>query len=88
MFDEKTKLIIQNAAETPAGFELIKFLAKAMGAFNRGTNFDDTRREYFNKAKREQALWFMDLIAQYAPEQYLEIHREYAKEKGEQNNGK
>jgi hypothetical protein len=43
--------------------------------------FEDTHKEYFNRGKREQALWFMDLIAQAAPEKYLQIHKEYAEQR-------
>jgi hypothetical protein len=87
MIDQKTKLIIANALNSEAGFKFAEFILRKLGAFERGFA-ENERLDLNNRIRREQALWLMDLIAVAVPEKYLEIHKNYAMEKGEVNNGK
>lgn len=76
--DDEIKLIVQNVSNNESGYKFLKLMLKRLGAFERGVCFDDSRREFYNRGKREQGLWLLDLVRENSFEKYTEIEREAA----------
>jgi len=79
--DEQIKDIVKNVIQTPSGFEFIEILLDRLGAFERGCNFQNIEQEYFNKGKKEQGLWLLDLVRESHFNNFIEIQRKRRNEK-------
>ena len=73
MKDDEIKLIVNNVAVTNDGLNFIEILLEKLGAYDRGFNFQNHDMEVYNKAKREQGLWLLDLIMQSNFDKYIEL---------------
>lgn len=71
--EEQIRLIINNVAVNNDGFEFLYILLEKLGAFDRGMNFQNHDIEIYNKAKREQGLWLLDLLMISNFNKYSEI---------------
>ena len=70
--EEKLKLIIKNIASDNDGILFLDHLLDKTEPFSRGI-LCDTKRDYYNKGKRDIGLYILDLLSQYAPQEYIEI---------------
>lgn len=71
--DEEIRLIVQNVANDSEGFKFLEILLDKLGAYERGAKFDNSNMEYFNRGKREQGLWLLDLLRDSNFEMYKKI---------------
>lgn len=60
--DKEMLQIVNNVAVDEDGYKFLQILLDKLGAFERGINFDNDRKEFYSKVKREQGLWLHDLI--------------------------
>lgn len=75
MTDDEIKQIVKNVLNTEAGFEFVDILLDKTGAFDRGCNFQNVQQEYFNRGKREQGLWLLDLVAESNFNKFTELNK-------------
>lgn len=75
MTEDEIKELVRNITNDDVGFEFICFLLNRLGAFDRGCNFQNIQQEYYNKGKREQGLWLLDLIAESNFNKFIEINK-------------
>ena len=73
--DDEIKLIINNVAESKSGFEFLEILLEKLGAYDRGFNFQNHDIDMYNKAKREQGLWLLDLIRNSNFDKFVELQK-------------
>lgn len=73
--------IVRNVAESDEGFKFIQILLEQFGAFDRSYNFENVQREYFNKGKKEQGLWLLDLLKESHFNRFCEVQKISIKEK-------
>lgn len=71
--DEHIQQIIKNVANHDAGLCFIEILLDKLGAYERGCNFQNHDIEVFNRGKREQGLWLLDLLKQSNFKKFIEI---------------
>lgn len=71
--EEEIRLIVKNVLNNPEGFKFIDILIDRLGAFERGCKFDNSNMEYYNRGKKEQGLWLLDLLRDSDFEKYSEI---------------
>ncbi len=71
--EEEIRLIVNNVAVSLDGFKFIDILIDKLGAFDRGCKFDNANMEYYNRGKKEQGLWLLDLLRDSNFEKYCEI---------------
>ena len=73
--DDEIKLIVKNVANDNEGFKFIQILLDKFGAFDRGCKFDNSNMEYYNRGKREQGLWLLDLLGNSNFNKFIEIEK-------------
>ena len=73
--DKDIKLIVENVSNTEEGLKFIFILLTKFGAFERGCNFQNTNMEYYNRGKREQGLWLLDLLENSNFNKFNEIYK-------------
>lgn len=73
--EDEIKLIVSNVANNSDGFKFIQILLEKLGAFERGCKFDNTNMEYYNRGKREQGLWLLDLLGNSNINKLTEIEK-------------
>ena len=71
--EDEIRLIVKNVANNQEGFKFLNILLDRLGAFERGCNFQNHDIEMFNKGKREQGLWLLDLLRDSNFEKFIEI---------------
>jgi len=71
--ENQIRMIINNVALSQDGLKFIEILIDKLGAFERGCKFDNSNMEYYNRGKREQGLWLLDLLRDSNFEKYCEI---------------
>ena len=71
--EDEIRLIVANVANNQEGFKFLNILLDKLGAFERGCNFQNHDIEMFNKGKREQGLWLLDLLRDSNFEKFIEI---------------
>lgn len=69
------QMIVKNVAQTEEGFKFIEILLDKFGAFERGYNFQNNEIEAFNKGRREQGLWLLDLLRDSHFNRFIEINK-------------
>ena len=74
--EEEIKMTLKNVSNTKEGLNFITILLDKLGAFERGCNFQNHDIEVFNRGKREQGLWLLDLLAQSNFDKFVEIQKE------------
>ena len=72
---EELMLIVSNVAGTPDGFKFIEILLDKLGAFERGANLQNSELEAYNKGRREQGLWLLDLLRDSHFDRFTELQR-------------
>ena len=73
------KSIVSNVAEDEYGFKFIEILLDKLGAFERGCNFQNQQADIYNRGKREQGLWLLDLLKESNFNKFVEIEKERMK---------
>ena len=71
--EDEIRLIVKNVANNQEGFKFLDILLDKLGAFERGCNFQNHDIEMFNKGKREQGQWLLDLLRDSNFEKFIEI---------------
>lgn len=71
--EEDIRLIVLNVSNNPEGFKFFDILLDKLGAFERGCKFDNSNMEYYNRGKKEQGLWLLDLLRDSNFDKYSEI---------------
>lgn len=74
--EEEIRLIVKNVSNTIEGLKFIEILLDKLGAFERGCNFQNHDLEVYNKAKREQGFWLLDLLRDSNFEKFIEIEKQ------------
>lgn len=72
---DEIKNIVKSVVQTDAGFKFIDILLDKLGAFERGCNFQNIEQEYYNKGRKEQGLWLLDLVRDSHFNQYIELEK-------------
>lgn len=75
MTDDNFEVVLKDVLKTDCGFYFISELLERLGAFERGCNFDNVHIEYYNRGKREKALWLLDLVKKVDLESYTNIEK-------------
>lgn len=73
--DDDIKMTLKNVANDREGLNFIEILLDKLGAFERGCNFQNRDIEMFNRGKREQGLWLLDLLIESNFEKFIEIQK-------------
>ena len=73
--EDDIKLTLKNVANDREGLNFIEILLDKLGAFERGCNFQNREIEMFNRGKREQGLWLLDLLIESNFEKFIEIQK-------------
>lgn len=73
--EDDLRMTVKNVANSKDGLYFIEILLDKLGAFERGCNFQNRDLEVFNRGKREQGLWLLDLLLQSNFEKYVEIEK-------------
>lgn len=73
--EKDIKLIVENVSNTDEGLKFIDIILTKLGAFDRGCSFQNTNMEYYNRGKREQGLWLLDLLAESNFKKFTEIQK-------------
>ncbi|MDD3238230.1 MAG: hypothetical protein PHV37_09065 [Candidatus Gastranaerophilales bacterium] len=80
--DKELQIIVNNVAVDSDGYKFLCILLDHLGAFERGCNTENERKEFYSRGKREQGLWLLDLIAKSNIEIYTKIISERNNENG------
>ena len=83
---QELELIVKNVANTDAGMKCIEVLLDKLGAFERGYNFQNTEQEAFNKGRREQGLWLLDLLRDSNFNKFIEVEKKRSKQQWKDKN--
>lgn len=78
--DEQIKMTLKNVSNNDEGLNFIEILLKKLGAFERGCNFQNHDIEMFNRGRREQGLWLLDLLKESNFKKFVEIEERRKKE--------
>lgn len=73
--DEQIQMTLKNVVKKEEGLCFIEILLDKLGAFERGCNFQNHDMEVFNRGRREQGLWLLDLLKQSDFEKFIEIEK-------------
>ena len=73
--EEQIKEIVCKTANNSDGLKFIEILLDKLGAYERGCNFQNHEIETFNKGRREQGLWLLDLLKDSNFEKFIEIEK-------------
>ena len=73
--EDEIRLIVKNVSNTNEGFKFIDILLDKLGAFERGCKFDNSNMEYYNRGRKEQGLWLLDLLRDSNFEKLIEIEK-------------
>lgn len=73
--DDEIILTLRNVANDKEGLKFIEILLDKLGAFERGCNFQNHEVEMFNRGKREQGLWLLDLLTESNFEKFVELQK-------------
>lgn len=76
MNDAEIKEIIKNVANNNVGFEFLKLMLDRLGAFEKGVNFKDMNLDMFNRGRREQGIWLLELIRESNFNKFIEIQKQ------------
>ena len=71
--DEQIKMTLKNVANKDEGLDFIEILLDKLGAFERGCNFQNHDLDVFNRGRREQGLWLLDLLKESNFQKFVEI---------------
>ena len=71
--DEQIKMTLKNVATKDEGLDFIEILLDKLGAFERGCNFQNHDLDVFNRGRREQGLWLLDLLKESKFQKFVEI---------------
>ena len=77
--DDEIKNIIHNVAENEYGLKFIEILLDKLGAYERGCNFQNRDIDLYNRGKREQGLWLLDLLKECNFDKFTQIEKERIK---------
>ena len=77
--EENLELAVQNTANLPDGLKLLAHFISSSGCYTQGLSKDE-RTELYNKGQRDFGLKIRDLLLEYAPNKYIELIKEGAKE--------
>ena len=83
---DELELIVKNIANTDAGLKFIEILLDRLGAFERGYNFQNPELEAFNKGRREQGLWLLDLLRDSNFNKFVEVQKKRSKKQWKDKN--
>lgn len=78
--DDEIKMTLKNVSNKEEGLNFIEILLDRLGAWERGCNFQNREMEVFNRGKREQGLWLLDLLKESNFEKFIEIEQRRRKE--------
>lgn len=73
--DKQIELIVKNVSNSNDGMKFIEILLDKLGAFERGCNFQNSEMEYYNRGKREQGLWLLDLLRDNNFEKFTQLQK-------------
>ena len=82
--DKEIEIIFNNVIVTEDGYKLFKYLLEELGAFERGINFQDKEKDYYNRVKREQGLKIFDILVKANLKKLMQIINERNEENGKQ----
>jgi len=71
--DDEIKMTLKNVANTDNGLCFIEILLDKLGAYERGCNFQNHDMEVFNRGRREQGLWLLDLLKESNFNKFIQI---------------
>ena len=78
--DDEIKMTVKNVSNNDEGLNFIEILIDKLGAYERGCNFQNHDMEVFNRGKREQGLWLLDLLKEANFKKFIEIEERRRKE--------
>jgi len=78
--EDEIKMTFKNVSNNEEGLKFIEILLNKLGAYERGCNFQNHDMEVFNRGKREQGLWLLDLLKDSNFPKYIEIEERRRKE--------
>ena len=78
--EEQIKMTVKNVANNSEGVRFIEILLDKLGAYERGCNFNNHDIEVFNRGRREQGLWLLDLLKESNFNKFIEIETRRRKE--------
>ncbi len=74
--EDEIRLIVKNVSNDIEGFKFLDILLDKLGAFERGCNFENSHLEYYNKGRKEQGLWLLDLLRDSNFEKFTKIYEQ------------
>jgi len=84
--DDEIKMTLKNVSNKEEGLIFIEILLDKLGAWERGCNFQNHDVDMFNRGKREQGLWLLDLLKQSNFKKFIEIEERRRKDSCQNKN--
>ena len=78
--EEQIKETVCKIVESNDGLNFIEILLDKLGAWERGCNFQNRDMDTFNRGKREQGLWLLDLLKESSFDKFIEIEKRRRKD--------